>query len=235
MKMLRPAGLVLLMTVLFTSCLENKDPQFDIVGDVFVVKKRVDNEVKYAPTYFVYGNLGIKSAKVTLPDAGGTVTLEGTTGSLTYFKEPAEADFSANTPDEGNYLFEAISSKDETLQIGDELEIEDLIIPDFDILEFESSTKLHVSWNEITGADGFFLRILDDEGNYVYISNSIDKNTFEYNIMDDDSQNWKQSVSSGETYTIQINAVVYDAEATAISSAYNIQMIATSQAQITWE
>jgi len=236
MKMYRIAGMVLLMGVTFTSCMDNPDPQFDILGDVFVTKKMINNEVLYAPSYFVYGNLGMISATATLPDAGGSVDLDGTTGGLTYSKEPSEADYSVNMPAEGNYLFEAVSSKDETLQASDQLQLDDLAIPEFDNIEFVSTSTLQVSWNAVSGADGYYIKIVDNDGTDVFLSYSIDKDVTEYTILESDATgNWDQPASSGQTYTIQITAFTYDSDATLNNSGYNIQEVAIGQSQITWE
>lgn len=236
MKNYRIAGMALLMGVVFTSCLDDSDPQFDIMGDVIVTKKKVNDEVQYAPSYFVYGNLGIKSATVTLPNDGGTVDLDGTTGSLTYSKEPAEEDYSVNIPEEGNYLFEAVSSKDEMLQVSDQLQLDDLAIPEFDSIKFISNSTLKASWNAVSGADGYYIKILDSDGKDVFISYTLENDVTEYTILESDaSGKWQQTAATGQTYTIQINAFSYDAAATAINNGYNIQEIAIGETQLDWE
>jgi hypothetical protein len=236
MKMYRIAGMALLMVVIFTSCMENQDPQFDILGDVYVTKKMINDEIQYAPAYFLYANLGMTSAKVTLPNAGGTVNLDGTAGGLTYSKEPTDADFSTNMPVEGSYLFEAVNSKNEILQVSDELQLDDLAIPEFDSIEFISSSTLQVSWNAVSGADGYFIRIVDNNGNDVYLSYSIDNSVTEYTILESDGTGkWEQPASSGQTYTIQINAFSYHSGAVQNNNVYNIEEVAIGQSQVTWE
>lgn len=180
MKVYRNAAIALLMTVMFTACMNDPDPVFDIMGDVFVTKKIINDEIKYAPNYFVYSNIGMNSAKVTLPNGGGTVDLEGTTGGLTYKKEAVDSDYSLEMPDEGNYLFEAVSTKDETLQVGDELQLYDLEIPVVDSIEFLNTSTMQVSWNSVSGADGYFLKIVDANGDDVFLSLSLDANAHDY-------------------------------------------------------
>lgn len=237
MKVYRNAAIALLMTVMFTACMNDPDPVFDIMGDVFVTKKIINDEIKYAPNYFVYSNIGMNSAKVTLPNGGGTVDLEGTTGGLTYKKEAVDSDYSLEMPDEGNYLFEAVSTKDETLQVGDELQLYDLEIPVVDSIEFLNTSTMQVSWNSVSGADGYFLKIVDANGDDVFLSLSLDANAHDYTILEgsEASGNWKQSIAIGQTYTLQINAFSYDADAYQSNSVYNIQEVAIGQTAFTWE
>lgn len=236
-KMVQNAGIALLMTFMFTACMNDPDPVFDIMGDVYVTKKMVNNEIKYAPYYVVYGNVGMNSATVTLPNGGGTINLDGTNGGLTYMKNAADSDYSTEMPDEGSYLFEAVSTKNETLQVSDDLQIDDLDIPEIDTIKFVNGSTMQVSWNSVAGADGYFLRIADASDKDVFESFSLDANTHNYSIMEgsESTGKWKQSISAGQTYTLQINAFRYDAGATLNNSVYNIQEVAISETPFTWQ
>jgi len=236
-KIYRIAGIALFMVVTFTACMKDTNPQFDIMGDVFVTKKMINDETQYAPSYFVYGNLGMTSATVTLPNGGGTVDLDGTSGSLTYQKVPAELDYSTEMPDEGDYFFEAVSTKNETLQVSDELQLDDLAIPAIDSIVFITTSTVQVYWNSVSGADGYFLKITDAGGEDVFLSYSLDANTTSYTIMDgsESTGNWKKTIEMGQMYTIQINAFSYDADANQNNNVYNIQEVAIGQSQLTWQ
>lgn len=234
MKKYRIAGMALLMIFTFTACLNDDDPQFEIVGaDVYIIKKKVNDEIKYAPTYYLYANQGMTSVTVTVPNGGGTIDLDGTAGGVVYGKEPADADFSTTIPEEGNYLFTAVSSKSETLTANDEFEMDDLAIPVINSLEFVSGS-LEVSWNEVSGADGYYFRILDASGDLVGSIYSIDNDVTEYTITGSTGE-WEQTPSAGEIYTIELNAYSFDSDATQYNSGYNVQEIAIGQSQITWE
>ena len=237
MKMYRIAGIALLMAVTFTACLDDSEPVFDIKGDVFVTKKKVNDEIKYAPNYYVYGNVGMNSATVTLPNGEGTVNLDGSSGGLTYYKEPAESDFSTEMPAEGNYLFQAVSSKDESMQIGDDLQLNDLPFAELDTIVFQNSSTMQVSWNSVSGADGYFLKILDASENDVFLSVSLSGNTTDFTVVDGDETigNWDHSITLGQTYTLQIHSFSYEANVTQSNIAYNIEEVSIEESSFTWE
>ena len=236
-KFYKLVWIVLFIIVVLPSCLNDSDTQFDMVGDMYVIKKMINDEIQYAPTYYVFANLGMTSATVTLPNDGGTIDLEGTSGGLTYIIEPTEdSDFSTTAPEEGSYLFEATSTKGETLTMSDEFQLDNLSIPEFDNINFSSSSILEVSWSSVSGADGYYIKILDANGDDVYTSYTIDSSTNEYTISEEENTgSWELSPSTGETYTIQINVFSYDSDATTSNSGYNVEELAIGESQITWE
>lgn len=236
MKNYRNAVIFVLMALTFASCFKQTDPKFEITGDIFVTKKLVNDVVQYAPSYFVYGTAGMTSATVTLPNGGATLNLDGTYGGITYSKEATISDFSENTPEEGSYLFEAVSTRNETLQTSDQFQLGNLDIPVIDSVKFMSDGILRIGWNKATGADGYYIRILDAEGNIIFISYGVNNQTTYYDI--DESGNtgkWEQNVSSGETCTAELNAFSYDSDATQSNGGYNIQEVAVRQTQLTWQ
>ncbi len=237
MKMFQFAAIAMLMSIIFTACNDDSDPEFEIAGDVYVVKKKMNAEVQYAPLYVVYSinGVGMSSATVT-PPSGETISLAGSTGSVTYAKEPEDEDFTTEAPEEGNYLFKAVSTKEEELQLNDELELDNLAIPEFDTLYFDNSNTLKAKWFKVSGADGYYLRIRNSDGKLIYNGAWLNDDTKEFTITEGSSTSgsWGETPTDGDTYTVQLNAFTFEPNVTQSNYGYNLQEISIGEKEVTW-
>lgn len=226
--------IVLIVFAGFTSCLKENKKEFDVYSDVYTLKKLVENEIVYANVYYVYGNQNMKSAKVTTPD-GGTIQLQITAETVfSLSKEPTETDFSTNPPKVGNYQFEVTSADDATIQNNDLLEFDDLMIPVITKSNYEDiSQTLEVTWIKVPGADGYVVKMLETDGDYVYLGYTLNGDATSYGITMNVG-NWFDTPGFGNTFKLQLHAFKYEAGAAEEEIVYNLQEISIAEKNIIW-
>jgi len=232
------AVLLLSVGLALSSCLNDKDDEFDVMADIVTLKKMINGEVKYAPAYYAYGNQSIASGTVTLP-GGGTVQLESYSASTyTFLMEPDDEDFTTAPPAEGNYLFEVTSANGEVLKSSDNQEFDDLGFAVVDSVGFdENNTYLYLKWDEVTGADNYVVRLLDLSENIIFNGYSVEGDETEYNISSYHTATgtWTVTPTNGATYILRIQTAKYDPDATEDNNIYNIQEFSVSDTEITWQ
>ena len=230
--------LIVAFSLIFWACNdENETSNFEAFADAYVLKKEIDGEVKYAATFFVYGNKAISSATVTPPaGGGGSFELAATEESVySFYKEPREDDFTSELPLEGNYLFEVVSASDESLEKSDLLENGSLSIPTITDFTYQpASESADVKWESVANADGYVVRLLDTGGKVIFLSYSLSAGADELSISPV-TGNWAEQAYSGENYTLQLQAFSYEPGITDEELlAYNVKEISITETQITW-
>lgn len=227
---------VLLAGLVFVSC-NDDEIAFEVYADVLVINKKVGDAVKKAPAYYAYGNKSLKSASVTLPGNSESTPLGISPGSTyTFMKEPAAADFKVGPPAEGNYRFKASAGSGEELEMTDAFAYTGLPLPQITKDTFSNSTEsLFVQWAAVTGSDGYFVKLLDTDENQVFSGYVVSSMIYKYTISGTQSSGvWSETPKDGETYILQVNAVIYDADATSSNKDYNVSEISVSEKQIKW-
>lgn len=229
--------LVLVLPFFFFACNDEQEERtFELQVDAYIVKKKIDGEIRFANAYFAYGTYGIKSATVTPPAlAGSSVELDAamSTSSI-FFKEPATEDFSNMTPAQGEYIFDVESRDGVVLQQSDIIEGEMLSVPVITEATFQSDiVGLTVSWDSAFQADGFVLKLLNQNKRVVFTSYTLLPSATEYEI-NQASGNWDENVYVGEDYTLQVQAFTYESSASQDNLLYNINEAAISEMEITW-
>lgn len=239
MKAKRTLGKTLLLfitTVAMVSCNDSEIPM-EVFTDVFVINKKTDNVVKSANAYYAYANQTLMSATVTIPNNGGSVELESSPGLVNEMsKVPVDSDFKANTPVKGSYVFTIKGKNGETMQVPDVLNYENLAIPQFTKIKFSGSPViLELEWNIIKEADGYFVKMLDQDGKLVFSGFNVKPEVNKYVITSSSTSGfWNQAVVDGKSYVLQLNAFTNDAEANTSNYVYNISEISLSESLIQW-
>lgn len=228
--------LVLLSGAAIVSCNDSETP-LEVFADVMVINKKVDDVVKRAPAYYVYGNQSIESASVALPGNTDTIALAGYPGSsFTFLKEPVAADYKDVQPTEGNYKFTVKSKDGEVLEVTDAFDFEGLPLPLIKKDTFVGSpASLNVEWAAVTGSDGFFVKLLDTDGKLIFSGYTVSSSTLKYTVSGSASSgSWVKAPVDGEDYILQVNAIAYDAGATSANSDYNVSEVSVTEKPITW-
>jgi len=221
----------------FASCNDDNDTEpFDAIGEVVTIKK-MDMEadtVVYARAYYVYGNQPMSSAKVSLPE-GGTITLTDTdTNKRTYFKEPDAADYSTDAPQTGDFTFTVVNEDIEST-FAETTELKTLDIPEItEVTPSVSSGIITVKWDKVTDADSYVVRLKDDEGETVFVGTLLSSSVNNYQIASS-TGTFTQSLVVGNTYTVDLQAILYEDTATNSDYMYNIEMIAIASQDLVWE
>ena len=229
--------LILALPLFFLSCNdEEEDKVFELEVDAYIVKRQIDDVTKYANAYFAYGNKAIESATVTPPaGVGGSVELAASESSISvFFREPAMEDFTTMSPTQGNYVFDVESREGEVLQQSDMLEGEQLEIPEITEVTYQSNIEtMTVKWDPEVVADGFVVKLLDQNKKVVFVSYTLIASAEEYDI-NQISGNWDGTAYLGEDYTIQVQAFTVESTATEDNGLYNINEVAIAEKAVTW-
>jgi len=233
---------IFLMFGIFSCTKENEETLFEAVGDVYYFSKIVENKKVTALAFYAYGNKAIISAMVSLPN-DEELSLEGSLeNSFTVFNEPNESDFSNDYPEEGIYTFDLLSKDEDNLQSSDELKIENLEIPEITEIRYESNDfSYDVEWNSDDLVDAYLIKMLDSEGEIIFTSNLLDTGESSYILIYGDAGAWETEIVIGSTYTIQLFAFIYDAEAdpadfgTATSPMFNLQEMSICDVNFIWD
>jgi hypothetical protein len=221
---------------LFLGCNKDTESKFEVNSDAYIIRKKIDGEVKSAPAFYVYANQGISSATVTPPTSGGDpIELGKSEGSsFTFYKEPSPADFKVQPPTAGIYNFDVESSEGVKIKQMDELEIFNLQMPQITSTAFQSgSSMLNVKWSTVEDADGYVVKLLYPDGKIVFISFALTPSTSEFNISPS-SGNWMNQIYAGEEVVLNVQSFIYDSDATLTDNIYNIGEIVVAEKEITW-
>ena len=239
MKAKRTLGKTLLLFITMAAIVScnDSDVPMEVFTDVFVINKKTDNVVKSANAYYAYSNQALLSATVAIPNSGGNVELESSPGLVNEMsKVPADSDFKANAPVKGSYVFTVKGKNGETLQVPDVLNYENLAIPQFTKIKFSGSPIiLELEWNIIKEADGYFVKIFDEDGKLVFSGYNVKPEVNKYVITTSSTSGfWNQTAVDGKSYVLQLNAFTNDAEANTSNYVYNISEISLTESLIQW-
>lgn len=225
--------LVILISV--TSCLKESNTEFTPFADVFIQKKPDNGSVLYAPVYYVYGNQVISSASVTLPNAGGTITLSSiSSDKFTYYKPVSENDFDFYPPDAGAYSFDITSAKGENLKVQDLLALDEIGLPVIAEATYKTNNSgIYVDWNAVTDADAYNVRLYSLSGDLIFSSFMIVNTKTDYTI-DQLASGWQVNPVDKTVYLLEVHAYLFEEGATDLNYAYNVQCDAFSGTNVTW-
>lgn len=231
-------GAFILVTgiTLLASCNKNDSNQtFQVEPDVITMVKTVHDTVKYAPAFYVYANQNIKSAEVSAPDGSPIELSFYNSNVITYAKLPKEADYTETEPQSGEYAFSVKSVNGDVFTGSDILYPTGLEAPEISGISFNSSNStMHVNWNTDLGANGYFVRLINNNGETVYTGYNVSADSTSYTIRSTD-EGWEQPPYSGTKYILQMNAIEYDADDNLTEYYYHVNAIAFSEEEITWE
>jgi hypothetical protein len=235
-RIFRNTFLLFITAIAVVSCNETEE-QLEVLTDVYVINKKIDNVVKSATAYYAYSNQTLSSVTVTIPNNGGNVELETSPGSVyNMAKEPKDSDFKTTAPIKGSYAFTIKGMNGETLQVPDVLNNENLAIPQFTKIKFSGTPFiLELEWNVIKEADGYFVKMFDLDGKLIFNGYNIKPEANKYIITSSaNSGYWSQTAVDGKSYLLQLNAFINDSEATLSNYIYNISEISLCESQIKW-
>lgn len=200
------------LVLLLTACNdETPAPPARIVGDVFVRCEKVGDEVMYAPVYYAFSNYAIAKASVTNPSGDGTVDLESYFDSKGIFvKIPKQEDFSTNKVALGNYAFQVITQKGDTLKVEDKL-LADELVP-LEITEFDYDKEKHsftIKWNKIEEVDHYLVKLEGKKfGNTFFSSKAIKNNYYGFSPQE---VGWKvQNIETDTDCIVKVYAYKYE-------------------------
>ena len=231
---------IILMSTVFIlgACTKDNTADFKVQGDVVFLKKIVNDEPVIGTAYYAYSNKPMSACTVTPPNSAQSINLAAYgENTLAFTYEPSINDFSPNLPTEGNYLFNATSSDNETLQVSDEQSFSGLGFAQLDEKTFDSNNNwLYLTWGVVDGADSYTVNLINSSGETIFSSYEVNADSPEFYISTQyDFGVWTKTPTFDETYTLRIKCFKYDADATNADYSYNIQEVSQKDYQLVWK
>jgi hypothetical protein len=219
---------------MFTACV-NDDTAFDGTADVFILAKTTDQGTTYAPAYYMYGNLKMKTVEVTPPGAAQSIELENFNNlDYTFYLEPSDEDYVFNIPTLGNYSFEVQTQKDVQAQFTDQLETNVIDAPTLSGLTMQNYL-VTLTWNEVPDADAYIVQLLDETGeNYFYGSDFLVGQTSITLSEEDISDQSSEQPQTGQKCILRMKSFLFE-ENTSSDHGMNIQCVNTLDTTFTWQ
>lgn len=219
------------------SCFKDNETPLEVNVDAYAIKKMIGEQPAYAVAFYAYGNHIMKSGTVTqVGGLGNSINLGLNPNSIfTLYKEPTIDDFKTVVPAASEYLFNVSAEMGSTFEGTDYLNPKNIGIPVILKVELNDIQKLvDITWMKITAADGYFIKIAEESGQYIYTSGSYDTDvtTASVNLL---LGNWTKPMEPGYTYIIEVNAYVFEDNANEYTASYNIEEISISSKSILWE
>lgn len=234
---IRNSLLILALLIAFTGCNKNEE-EFSVNCDVIFIKKKVNEEIVFGTAYVVYSNKSIASAAVTDPNGGGPINLEEFNNyDYTFYYDPGEDDFSTDLVIPGIYSFDIANTEGETIEATDEQEYSNVGFAEIYSLVFDENNEgLYIGWNGASDADAYNVRIYKDTDNLIFSGNLIDVSSTGYFVSYYSATGtWSEKPVKGQNYTLQVQSIKYDSDATSNDYFYNVQEYSVTERQITWE
>jgi hypothetical protein len=227
------ASLALLFVALFFTSCDEEEEALSSVGDAYVIKKIVDDEVVYGTAYYLYANKSLSNVTVTTTD-GEEINLSVYAGSsYTFYMDPEEIDFSTDTPIEDDFVFAVVASSGETMSVNETLEFEDLGIPEITVDSYDSDQESHtINWEPVEESDGYVVSVFTSEGDVIFESPGINPDLEEFEISSA-LGSWQENPIDGTTYKIQVQAFSYESSATT-DGFYSFKEVSIGEKDIVW-
>lgn len=220
----------------FQSCIKDQPTSLTAVSDVIVQDIKTDTGIKYGIVVYATADFDIKSAKVTGPGTGGKVyqlTAMGNPQQFAYY--PQAADYTSDFPATGNYSIEVISSKDVMLTGTDAVGSEKLA-PIVIKTAAMASQKLKTTWDLITGADAYVVKLYSaNKADLLFSSNYLTTDVKEYEF-GSSTAGWAYGVSPvvNTNYVVELLGVKVET-GVQTNKANNIQFVTVDSKTIKWE
>lgn len=206
---------------------------FQVIGDVFVVKKQINGETRFARAYYAYGTYPITSAEVLTPDQQKLTLLQSENGGRTHYKEPANNDFTTNMPPEGTYTFSVINEEIKHTAT-DILNFSNMDIATIGSTSYNQVQQvLTVNWDAVENAESYLVKLVDSNGNTLFLGTLVNSSRLSY-VIGTNTGAWTGSAESGKSYTLQVLAFKYEDAATSSNYQYNIEEATIAEKDIIW-
>ncbi len=223
--------LVLSVLIGFASC-DNEEIVANAQGDAFIITKVADQDTVFGLALHTFGNKAFTSVTAT-NEADQSFQLASYYGyPYDYYYETNSDAFTADLPEIGDYDFAVSFQSGESVSSTDAL-TDDVIYPaEITTCEFETDkNQIKLAWNEMTDADFFVIIMTDEDGDEVFIGNSLGGTTKTAELKST-SPGWLSGKSpvSGEVYTIELGAFMYEEQ----KAGLNIQAKSIAKHTVTW-
>jgi hypothetical protein len=225
------------LALALTSCIKDTEVALQGVADVIIQDMKTDQGVKYAIVVYAGANHDIQSAKVTGPTTAGSKVyqLTATSSKQQYVYAPQAGDYTSELPAKGNYTIEIITTDGETLTgtdaVGDE-KLSPIVIKTATM----GSHSLKITWDKVTDASAYAVRIYSaDKSEVLYSSSYLTTSVVEHELSAS-TVGWFTGKSPviNTNYVVELIAVRVETSVT-VDTANNLQFITVDSKTIKWE
>ncbi|WP_139249684.1 hypothetical protein [Mariniphaga anaerophila] len=233
----RSIGALMMGSLVLTSCVDDPEPiALNAATDVFV-QKIVQNDVeKYSVAFWVYGNKDLDSVKVEGPNDESWKLEKTPSNSQLFSLYPEDEDYTETMPAEGEYVFTVKSTQadEAAITFKDKLGADELPAVTIETSVFKDS-KQKTTWLEAEDADAYYVRLYDSSDKLVFTSSILSKVTeYAFGLADNGWADNNKKAEAGETYRIEVLAILYEDGATDSNRGYNVQFISIGSDEIVW-
>lgn len=218
----------------FWACNDNDPETFEVIGEVITSKRIIDGEEKFALSYYAYSNMKMDSAKVNLPGDSTLTLSEENAQKITYYYEPSDEDFSTTAPESDAYEF-LVTNKDVEYSAIEDHVFTDVDIPTIDSVGVSTSIQtVYLEWNNNDDAENYVVLILNEDDETIFISYLISGSADSFTA-DENSGTWDDSLDTGSSYTVEVQAIIFEDDATNADYFYQIETKATASEEFTFD
>lgn len=199
----------IMFAFLLASCMDDDDVTPEMAGDVYYLAKATEQDTVYALGFQAASNVDVVS--VYAESAYYPYVSLVMSYSTYFYYDPDEYEYMPGVPSPDNFVFTAQLSSGETLSASDQLQAAYLDPVEIVSAEFQGSGTLLAAWNGTEGAEYYQIRMLDQSGNVVYLSEGLSSSATSYTITAGNGE-WAggYSPSTGEVLTLEVVAYLFD-------------------------
>jgi hypothetical protein len=221
--------LAILIAWNFASCNTNTVPELS--GDVYYMARATAEGTVFALGFQALSNVDMTSASVESQlDPGVSFSLVMSYGTYFYY-EPDESEYTTEVPSPDDFIFTAQLSDGESLSATDQLQDDYLNPVRIVSSDFQSDESLLADWDETENAGLYQVRLVNETGSTVYLSQSISNETTSYTITAGNGE-WINGYtpSNGEGFTLQVLAFLLD-----YTDTSKLQAVSIAGTTLTWQ
>jgi hypothetical protein len=228
-------GLILavFMVTLLACGNDDETAPFEVIGDVYVNKKMMGDDMVYSKSYYAYANQPMLAAIVSSVSSADIDLMEIDNDPRTF---GLNEEFTTNKPvGEAPYKF-TVSHQDVPHETTDIMVFEDIDLPVISSVIVDNGT-LEVNWEAGLNDEIHSVRLFNTSGDVVFVSSLLAKEVVTL-VIDpaSGSENWASGYpNAGDTYKLELHGILTEAGASNSDFLYNLQEIAIAQAEVVWE
>jgi len=183
----------------------------DATGDVYYLSRSTDQDTVFALGFQIISNVDMASVSaepVSQPELNFNLVMSY---SYYFYYYPDEDEYTTAVPSPDYFYFNVQLSNGETFSVTDQLYSNYLNPVKIVSSNFQSPGSLLVEWDETEGAELYQIRMLDENSDVVYQSQSISDQTTSYNVTLGNGE-WLDGYTPGadEVLTLEVVAYLYD-------------------------
>jgi hypothetical protein len=227
---------LLVSTLALVSCIKSTPVALQGVADVIIQDMKTDAGIKYGIVVYASANYDIASAKVTAPGTPGKIyQLTATSNKMQFVYTPQTANYTTDMPVKGDYTIEIVTAAGETLT-GKDVVGDEKLTPIVIKTAAMASQKLKTTWDKVTGADGYVVRLYSaNKAELLFSSNYLATDAVDFEFSSS-SAGWAYGVSpvANTNYVVELLGVKVETGVT-LDQANNLQFVTVDSKTIKWE